>query len=1017
MSRREKKISDPCDASAYADASMKSDENPFKGQHSAQVWSDQQKAEFRDVHESIFAGDGIALCLFDESFRILNCNISFTKITGYEKSELLQMYWYDLLDENAQELKGAANKNECNFDHSVLESECTINTKNGKSRFVHVNSIHRPGASGTLISVFDVTEFRQKETNFYRSEAISHALLNSPTVATTIINANGTIFDLNEVTASRFGLSVKEMKGKNIWDFFPDNVKAIRQKKVDEAFKKQCSIRFTDCRNGIYNDNVLTPILDSCLEEPLLLVSASDITAFVEIEKQKEVLLDSMAELFCFYDLDLTIRWANKAAANSVGLSVEDLVGRHCYELWNQSDVPCSDCPVLKAKESGKKEVAKRKTPDGRFWQIFGYPVFDNNGILQGLFELGIDITEKKQLELKLDASRKKMLQIFETMDEVIYVADMDTYELLFINGSGKKFFGKEYVGQKCYEYLQNRSSPCPFCTNEIIKKKKNENYVWEFKNRINHHWYRCIDRSIDWLDGRKVRFELAIDIDERKKIEDMIRESEQKFRQVTENLQQVLYLYDPKEDKFLFVSSSYEKIWEMPVEEVIKDPLAFTRIVHPDDKKAFDEACRREHEEGIYLDLEYRIVMPDGRVKWIWSRNFPVLGKHRTVGISEDVTLLRETQKKYRTYIDNAPEGVVVVDFEGRYVEVNQAMCDITGYSQDELLSKTIQDTAVDEGKVMAEKHFNRLNEAGSSYGESIFLHKDGSKHWWNIDAVKVSENRYLCFIQDITKRKRIEAEIVQKNKELSRVNQLKSNFLNVTSHELRTPMTAISGYLQMIKNNILGEVSDDQREAIEIVLRNADRLDLLVDDILDTSRLESGTMKFIPEQTRVDELIDDVGTTMRSEFESKQIGLEIEMNSSLPSLTIDPDRIKQVIINLLKNAIKFSSEHSTITIRVKDDADGVIFSVIDQGRGIPEDKKDQVFDIFYQVESGIDRSYGGTGLGLTICKGIVVGHGGKIWVESTEGVGSTFSFSLPKIPVSDVEGNFQKIDLFNIK
>ncbi len=1008
---------DHCDTPADANADVKSDVNAFRDQQSTQILSEQKKVELSLVHESIFSGEGVALCMFDDSFRILNCNISFEKMTGYEKSELQQMYWYDVVEEDTDELLKMTKQNEYNAGHSLSECKCKIVQKEGKSRFVHVNLVCRPGASGNLVSVFDMTEIKKKEDILTCSKAISDALLNSPTIATAIINVDGMVIDLNEVTARRFGMAVEEMKGKNIWEFFPEQIKANRQRKAAEAFEKKCTVRFTDCRDGIYNDNVLKPITDGCLKEPLLLVSASDITPFVEAEKQKEVLLNSMKELFCFFDLDLTIRWTNKAAAESVGLSAEEMVGRQCYELWNNCDSPCDGCPVLKAKESGKAESVERMTPDGRWWQLHASPVFDGAGALRGLVELGLDITEKKRLENHLSQSHKKLLQILGSMDEVIYVSDLKTYDLLYVNAPAKKMWGKEYEGKKCYEYLQNRSNPCPFCTNHIITQNEDQSYIWEFQNEVNHHWYRCIDRVIEWVDGRQVRFELAVDINDKKMAEKQIQESEEKFKQVAENLDQVLYLYDPKADKFLFVSPSYEEVWEIPVEGVLKDPLAFTRLVHPDDKKAFDEACRLDREGSKCFNLEYRIVMPDGRVKWIWSRNFPVLGKHRTVGISEDVTLLRETQKKYRTYIDNAPEGVVVVDSEGRYVEVNQAMCDITGFSQDELLSKTIQDTAVDEGKVMVEENFNRLKKIGTSYEESIFLHKNGLKRWWTIDAVKLSENRYLGFIQDITERKRIEAEIVQKNKELSRVNQLKSNFLNVTSHELRTPMTAISGYLQMIKNNILGEVSDDQHEAIDIVLRNADRLDLLVDDILDTSRLESGTMKFLPEQTRVDELIDDVGTTMRSELESKQIGLEIKMDSSLPSLTIDPDRIKQVIINLLKNAIKFSSEHSTITMRVKDDADCVIFSVIDQGRGIPKDKQGHVFDIFYQVESGIDRSYGGTGLGLTICKGIVIGHGGEIWVESTEGVGSTFSFSLPKIPVSDVEGNFQKIDLFNLK
>ena len=132
---------------------------------------------------------------------------------------------------------------------------------------------------------------------------------------------------------------------------------------------------------------------------------------------------------------------------------------------------------------------------------------------------------------------------------------------------------------------------------------------------------------------------------------------------------------------------------------------------------------------------------------------------------------------------------------------------------------------------------------------------------------------------------------------------------------------------------------------------------------------------------------------------------------------LIIDPDRVKQVLYNLIKNAVKFSDEGSTVQIVVKDHQEMILFQVVDQGRGIPLEEQSHLFEPFYQVESGLDRSYGGTGLGLTICRGIVVGHGGKIWVESTVDEGSTFSFTLPKKPVSDVEGNFGKINIFNIE
>ena len=256
-------------------------------------------------------------------------------------------------------------------------------------------------------------------------------------------------------------------------------------------------------------------------------------------------------------------------------------------------------------------------------------------------------------------------------------------------------------------------------------------------------------------------------------------------------------------------------------------------------------------------------------------------------------------------------------------------------------------------------------------------------------------------------------------KNIELEKLNNLKSAFLNVTSHELRTPMSSIKGYIQMLLKQKLGEVNKDQRSALEVVHRNADRLDRLIQDILDISRLESGTMKFIQENTIIEKMVEEIAETMQSSASLKDIKLNTEIGTGIPDLFIDQARIKQVIINLTNNAIKFSSDKSVINLKVKKGQDDVLFEVQDFGRGIPGDKQEKVFETFYQVDSGADTKFGGAGLGLAISRGIVIAHGGKIGVESEgkSGKGSTFSFTLPIKSVKDIEKRFKGVDIFRLE
>lgn len=266
--------------------------------------------------------------------------------------------------------------------------------------------------------------------------------------------------------------------------------------------------------------------------------------------------------------------------------------------------------------------------------------------------------------------------------------------------------------------------------------------------------------------------------------------------------------------------------------------------------------------------------------------------------------------------------------------------------------------------------------------------------------------------------KLQRSEERILKQNENLKKLDELKSTFLNVTSHELRTPMSSIKGYVQMMLKSVLGVVTEEQTKALQVILRNTNRLDNLIQDILDISRLESGTMKFVPEQTDLSKMLRDIWETMSSACKDKNITLQIDVDESLPMIVIDKDRVTQVIINLLNNAIKFSPQDSTIILRGFRKDETVVFEVHDQGRGVPKDKQTRIFETFYQVDSGMDRKFGGAGLGLAISRGIVLAHGGNIWVESNgvTGEGSIFRFTLPVQEVQNIEKRFQQIDVFRL-
>jgi len=258
---------------------------------------------------------------------------------------------------------------------------------------------------------------------------------------------------------------------------------------------------------------------------------------------------------------------------------------------------------------------------------------------------------------------------------------------------------------------------------------------------------------------------------------------------------------------------------------------------------------------------------------------------------------------------------------------------------------------------------------------------------------------------------------ELTEKNKRLAQAverlqeaDRLKSNFLATVSHELRTPLTSVIGYSEMLLEGIAGALNEEQREYVRTVMEKGDQLLQLITGILDISRMEAGEMRFDRTAFDLDEIISVALSTIAPHARRKKLHLGCHLPPNLPKVSADRDKVRQVILNLLNNAVKFTPEGGRIALRAevaplnrqRGNEPGVCIAVQDNGIGIPPDHHGRVFDAFFQVDNTSTREYGGTGLGLNIVKRFIEGHGGTVWVESEEGKGATFYFTLPIAPLS---------------
>lgn len=358
----------------------------------------------------------------------------------------------------------------------------------------------------------------------------------------------------------------------------------------------------------------------------------------------------------------------------------------------------------------------------------------------------------------------------------------------------------------------------------------------------------------------------------------------------------------------------------------------------------------------------------------------------------------LRESEHRYRLLIENTPVGVSIVQ-SGKIVFTNRHVEKISGYSRDELMSMEAFSLIPPEDNARVRQYYaNRMKSGDAPVSYSFRIkNRDGGIRWLDRITLTITWNNkpaVLVIDNDITEHKQAEAKMVEMEA-LKVIDQAKNDLLANVSHELRTPLASIKGFIETLMETDVKWTRQQQLEFLQSADTEADRLNLLIRDLLDMSRIDSGKMVLDKRSCRIEEILDSASGVLSTIAIKHK--LKIEQLPDLPAIQADKVRIVQVITNLVENATKFSPEGSRIEIKTLLNNKEVIISVSDRGIGMPPEVVANLFNRFYQAKQVVSGKSRGSGLGLAICKGIVEAHGGTIRVESQESKGSTFSFSLP--------------------
>ena len=971
-------------------------------------------------YKTLFENYTVAITIADEKERIISWNKYTEEILNMSEKDLFlrnvktlypEEEWKKIRSENIRQ-KGMKHKMQTRVlckDKESIDVEISLSVLKGlKGKIV-----------GSIGIIKDISKLKNMEKQLIESEEKYKTIFENSAVSIILTDEDENIISWNKYTEKLFGYSDADLHFKPVKSLYPsEEWKKIRSENVREkGMQHHLETKIWNKNHELIDVDVSLSIIKNYKGKIIGSIGIiRDITDKKKIEKKLSLehdllqsLLDNIPDCIYFKDKKSRFVKVNKAKAKRANSTIEKMIGKTEYDFFPEDYAKKSIDDEEKVMKTGKpiiNQIEKIKDSKGvEHWvSVTKIPRFDFYKNIIGTMGINRDITE-------IIKSENKYKNLFELAIDPIIIFDTEG-RFKEVNKQVEKILGftkKDLIGKKFLD-LNILTPDSKKRAAEFFSKRLKGESIPPYEIEVITKYNEIIPTEINAspiYENDKVIGDLVIlrdirDRNTRTKIEKELFESESKFRDIFKSTSDFL-IYIEK-GIILDINEAALSILDKTKRDVIgKDISILEPYLDEEDKNKHYEAIKRASNGHDIKDYETKLktkkgafyeflfsadcIRNDEVIKGILIRGRDVTARQRAW---EELVKLEE---RYRVLAETSADGVITIDPMGRLTYVNPAFEKMIDRRKSQILATLFRDYLSEDSVYFFQQIFidARKKDEKMENVELELINKNSDLIPIEVNIAPYNkENEFagmVCTIRDITERRKVEDE-------LKKSERLKTEFMNIAAHELKSPVTPIKGYLELIISD--ENTSEKIKNWAKVSLRNSQRLLVLVNDILDVSRLDTDTMRFEMEKIPIKTILDEISEDMRASVEGKGLKFITKIPSDLPSIMGDKHRLAQVLKNLLVNALKFT-DNGSISIIAQKKEDYILIEVKDTGIGISKDEVKKVFNKFYQAYTGDDRKNEGTGLGLFICKEILQKHNGDIWVESKIRQGSTFYIKIP--------------------